>query len=255
MLWGREWLGDRKAFIEQLKSRYGLRLSLHTALATWVSTDTVPANIHGYGLETWPKEALRADRSGNPEEGFLCMGSRQYIEECVKRMVANIRDGVAFVMMDGNWFSGPCHCADHGHGIPYGPEEHWRAQMAIVRGVHAQCPDVIIELHDPVTNAFLRYSPIYYQYGSLGSYDEVWGFEMMWHPLDYIKNGMSRIMYYYNLCCNIPLYLQINLKNDNQYCLALWWTASTCRHLGIGGPMRSVDPNGAKGGHAQVCPA
>jgi len=33
----------------------------------------------------------------------------------------------------------------------------------------------------------------------------------------------------------VPLYLHINLRNDNEDCVVLWWYASTCRHLGIGG--------------------
>ena len=42
-------------------------------------------------------------------------------------------------------------------------------------------------------------------------------------------------MYYYNLGCNVPLYLHIDLRKDNEHCVVLWWYASTCRHLGIGG--------------------
>ena len=42
-------------------------------------------------------------------------------------------------------------------------------------------------------------------------------------------------MYYYNLACNVPLYLHIDLRKDNEHCVMLWWFASTARHLGIGG--------------------
>ncbi len=42
-------------------------------------------------------------------------------------------------------------------------------------------------------------------------------------------------LYYYNLAYAMPLYLHINLKNDNENSLAFWWYASTCRHLGVGG--------------------
>ncbi len=57
----------------------------------------------------------------------------------------------------------------------------------------------------------------------------------MWHPLEEIRSGRAAVLYNYNLACNIPLYSTLNLGDDNQHCLALWWFASTCRHLGIGG--------------------
>jgi hypothetical protein len=50
-----------------------------------------------------------------------------------------------------------------------------------------------------------------------------------------IRSGRARALYYYNLACNVPLYLHIDLREDNQHCLVFWWYASTCRHLGIGG--------------------
>jgi hypothetical protein len=31
------------------------------------------------------------------------------------------------------------------------------------------------------------------------------------------------------------VYLHVDLRDDNEHCLVLWWYASTCRHLGIGG--------------------
>ena len=50
-----------------------------------------------------------------------------------------------------------------------------------------------------------------------------------------IKAGRARTLYEYNLGCNVPVYLHIDLRKDNPNCLVLWWYASTCRHLGIGG--------------------
>ena len=37
------------------------------------------------------------------------------------------------------------------------------------------------------------------------------------------------------MACNVPLYLHVDLRDDNRHCLVLWWYASTNRHLGIGG--------------------
>ena len=33
----------------------------------------------------------------------------------------------------------------------------------------------------------------------------------------------------------MPIYLHINFTKDTPGCVVLWWYASTCRHLGIGG--------------------
>ena len=49
-------------------------------------------------------------------------------------------------------------------------------------------------------------------------------------------------LYYSNLSCNIPFYLHVNLRGDNTDAIVLWWYASTCRHLGIGGTAK--DPAG-----------
>ena len=80
-----------------------------------------------------------------------------------------------------------------------------------------------------------RLTPIYYKYGLPGSYDDNWGFELMWGPMDDIQQGRGLALYYSNMGCNVPIYTHINLSGDNAHCLMLWWYVSTCRHLGIGG--------------------
>ena len=66
-------------------------------------------------------------------------------------------------------------------------------------------------------------------------FDTVWGFELMWSPMQDLVGGHSMALYYYNLAYSLPLYLHIDLRTDNAQCLMFWWNASTCRHLGIGG--------------------
>ena len=56
--------------------------------------------------------------------------------------------------------------------------------------------------------------------------------------MDDITSGRARSLYYYNLSCNVPIYLHIDLRKDTLGCVVLWWYASTCRHLGIGGTHR-----------------
>jgi len=190
------------------------------------------------GVSSWPREAMRMSADGKILEGKLCMASRQYLEEALRRLMPSFRDGVGWMMVDGNWYPGECFNPAHGHPVPFTVEDHWRANMELIQRIHRAYPKVYIEFHDPVTWALERYSPINYGYGLPFSHNENWAFEMMWHPLEEIKSGRAAILYNYNLACNIPLYVTVCLDNDNEHCLALWWFASTCRHLGLGGVFR-----------------
>jgi hypothetical protein len=227
--WGTEWLGERVSFIDQVWHEYGLRLSLHAPLATWMSWD-------GRGVASWPDSALRMDPAGNLIQGSICLGSKQYLDEAEKRLLEHCADGVVFLMFDGNWWNGGCWNPTHGHPIPYTKEDHCRANLDLAQRIHAVYPHVIIEMHDMIAGgSVMRYTPVYYKYGLPGSYDENWGFELMWQPMEDIRSGRARALYHYNMGCNIPVYLHIDLRDDNELLLVFWWYASTCRHLGIGG--------------------
>lgn len=245
-LWGEEWLGDRKQFIETVRNQYGLQVSLHCPLATWMSFDQ-------RGVPYWPESAQCMDESGAgvhihhwrvsaetaaAKEGarLLCLGSRQYLDEAERRLLEHCADGVKFLMFDGNWYNTGCFNPDHGHPIPYSREDHVAANLDLAQRIHAQYPDVLIEMHDMVVGgSVLRFTPVYYKYGLPGSYDINWGFELMWRPMEDILSGRAIALYYYNLGCNVPIYLHVDLRGDNEHALILWWYASTCRHLGIGG--------------------
>ena len=176
------------------------------------------------------------DSDGNLMERSICLGSKQYIDEAAKRLLAHCADDVVFLMFDGNWWNGGCWNPNHGHPVPYTMEDHIRANVELAERVHAKHPDVLIEMHDMIAGGSVqRYTPVYYKYGLPGSYDENWGFELMWQPMEDIRSGRARSLYYYNLGCNVPVYLHVDLRDDNEHCLVLWWYASTCRHLGIGG--------------------
>jgi len=151
-------------------------------------------------------------------------------------LLANCADGVVYLMFDGNWYQGGCEDPSHGHPVPFTKEDHIRANLELARRVHEKYPGVLIEMHDMLMGGVApRNTPVYYKYGLSGSYDENWGFEQMWDPLADIASGRARALYYYNLGCNVPIYLHINLRKDTRGCVVLWWYASTCRHLGIGG--------------------
>jgi hypothetical protein len=173
---------------------------------------------------------------GKVIEGSVCLGSKQYLDEAAERLLDHCSDGVVFLMFDGNWWNGGCWNPDHGHPVPYGMEDHMRANVDLARKIHDRYPAVLIEMHDMIAGGSIqRYTPVYYKYGLPGSYDENWGFELMWNTMEDISSGRARGLYYYNLGCNVPIYLHIDLKDDNEHCVVLWWFASTCRHLGIGG--------------------
>lgn len=166
---------------------------------------------------------------------YICMASRSFLDEAEKRLLALCQDGVTFLMFDGTWFN-PCVDASHGHPIPFTYEDHMDACVDLARRIHRRFPNVLIEMHDMMAGgSFVRATPVYYKYGLEGSYDDNWAFELMWEPMKNIQTGLSTAAYYYDLACNVPLYLHINLGDDNEQCLSLWWYASTCRHLGIGG--------------------
>ena len=228
-LWGEQWLGPRKQFIQEIRKRYGLGVSLHCPLATWVSRDR-------RGVSNWPSDAFQMDADGEIVEGEICLGSQQYLNQAAKRLLDHCTDGIVFLMFDGNWWNGGCWNPKHGHPVPYRMEDHIRANVELARRIHEKYPGVLIEMHDMIAGGSVqRYTPVYYKYGLPGSYDENWGFELMWEPMEDIRSGRACSLYYYNLGCNVPIYLHIDLRDDNEHCLVLWWYASTCRHLGIGG--------------------
>ena len=243
-LWGEKWLGPRKKFIEEMQSKYGLKVSLHTPMPPW-------STIKGWEMgpncaSDWPEESRRIAppetlsdtiRKG-PE---ICMGSKYFMDEAEKRLLANCKDGVSYLMYDGTGWNGACSDSTHGHPVPYLQEDHMRNCIELVNRVHAKYPNVLIELHDMLDGGNTkRMTPVYYKYGLPLSYDENWGFELMWNPMEDLKQGRGLAMYYYNLCCNIPIYLHIDLRSDNENCVVLLWFASTARHLGIGGTHKDL---------------
>jgi len=230
LAWGEEWLGSRSSFIKHIHSKYGLQVSLHCPLAPWVSE----------GAHTFPKEAMRMDKNGNIIEGSICLGSQQYLDVATQRLLGHCEDGVVFFMFDGNAWVGGCYNPNHGHPVPYMKSDNCVANMQLTTRIKEQYPQVLIEMHDMViAGVRARYTPVYLGYAQENSFDSNWAFELMWQPMEDILAGRSRALYYYNLACNIPLYLHIDLRDDNEYNLAFWWCASTCRHLGIGGVHRN----------------
>ncbi|MEK7719895.1 MAG: hypothetical protein AAB347_09845, partial [Bacteroidota bacterium] len=200
-LWGEKWLGPRKEFVWEMQSKYGLKVSLHTPMPAWTSIkgwEMGPNCVSDWPVESRiaPPETLNDTIWRGPE---ICMGSKSFIDEAEKRLLANCEDGVSFLMFDGCGWNGVCTDSTHGHIVPYLQEDHMRDCIELVKRVHAKYPDVLIELHDMLDGEY-RMTPIYYKYGLPLSFDETWGFELMWNPMEDLKQGRGLAMYYYNLC-------------------------------------------------------
>jgi hypothetical protein len=247
-VWDTARLGPYPAFTQMLKRDFGLKSSLHTPLSGWCNPSSYPSDMY------------RMDRFGqrlqwHPGQPFtsspLCGASDQYLEETARRLKELAAGGVAFFMFDGTMYHGECWDPKHGHGVPARREEHVQGLCRLARIVHAEYPHVLIEMHDPMVGGdIVRYAPTYYGHGhapegeqfthALG-FDSVWAFELMWMPMDDILSGRSIALYYYNLAYELPLYIHVDLRTDNQNALVFWWNASTCRHLGIGGTHKERD--------------
>ncbi|HID94769.1 MAG TPA: hypothetical protein EYP53_01750 [Candidatus Latescibacteria bacterium] len=234
-LWDEERLGKVEDLVKILKEKYGLKLGYRTIGRVY--RDEFP---HEWYIQRSRKKAeyrrpIQSD--GNPI-GFweVCTQCEAWKQEKLKRILAITSKGIKFMMFDEFDWRGPCYNPSHGHPVPSTPEGHVRAVYWLIEELHKRYPDVLVEAHDPVWPWSMRYLPTYYRQGLAGqTYDENWGFEFMWNPLQDLLSGRALCLYYYNLAYNIPLYDHITMQGDNDNCLAFWWYASTVRHLGIGG--------------------
>jgi hypothetical protein len=166
----------------------------------------------------------------------VCTQCKAWQEEKLRRILDITRQGVSFMMFDEFDWRGPCYDPTHGHPVPSTPEGHVRAIYGLIEAMKRECPNVLVEAHDPVWPWTMRYTPTYFGQSLKGpQYDENWGFEFMWNPIEDLRSGRALCLYYYNLAYDIPLYDHITMEGDNDNCLAFWWYASTVRHLGIGG--------------------
>lgn len=163
----------------------------------------------------------------------VCTQCPEWQREKAARIERVASQGMVFAMFDEFDWRGPCYSKDHGHPVPSTPQGHVAAVYGLIREVKKRVPGLLVEAHDPVWPWGVRYLPIYFDYPR--SYDENWGFEFMWNPIEDLISGRALCLYYYNFACEIPLYDHITAEKDNDACLAFWWYASTVRHLGIGG--------------------
>ncbi len=232
-IWDEQRLGKIEDFAKMLRDEYGLSLSLHTPMSGWCNPSTYSRDID------------RMNRDGTRAERWLCGASKSYCDETFRRLDALARGGARYFMFDGTIYSGECWDPNHGHPVPARLEEQVQSLNRLARMVHERYPHVLIEMHDQlVGGTYLRYVPTYYGQGAsapregdpkAAGWDDVWAYELMWDPMKDLVSGNAIVLYYYNLAYSMPLYIHIDLRKDNINALMLWWNASTCRHLGMGG--------------------
>jgi len=123
-----------------------------------------------------------------------------------------------------------CYSKDHGHEIPMNKQTHAQNIFRVIQNVKEKYPNILIEAHDRGVG-----NQLYYQHNLPHSFDENWGFECMWNPMQDLISHRAFQLYEYNLAYSIPLYLHINENSDNEKMLQFWWYSSVARHIGVGG--------------------
>ena len=245
-LWDEARFGPVSEFIRTLKQDYGLDLAYRTILRTYRDYWPHKYMVKHHDREVGPLEYYPAV---GPDGWELCLENSEFWDEKLRRILAISKHGVRFMMFDEMDWRGPCYDPTHSHSVPSTPMEHVTAVYELANAVRRQCPGLTAEVHDPIWPwATAVYVPTYFWqgFGDQGAYDENWGFEYMWDCLNDLRSGRALALYYYALGCNVPLYLHITMAADNDACVFFWWTASTVRHLGIGGKTsnKTIEPGG-----------
>jgi hypothetical protein len=228
-IWDAERLGPMAEFVKMLREQYGMR-----GVCFWCSLAGVPPTYND--TSACPEGTQTLDKDGKPVPYHVCLPSSGFLDTKEQNLLELAKNGAIFFMFDSNQYSGPCHNKTHGHSIPSTREEHAKALFELARRVKVKYPNVLIEMHDPITGPCgTHYTPTYFGYNPPTSFDCLWGHEFMWNSMDDLLSGRAVSLYYYNLAYGIPLYLHVGLNTDNEQALVFWWYASTCRHLGVGG--------------------
>jgi len=229
-IWNEERFGSLKDFSKKIHGKYGLKLALHLMM-----------NFEG---EDEPDEFyLRNKRAvkliADPYINLYCLcANSHWVEEKTRRILEIAKEGVDFFMFDFTDLSMfmendlGCFSKEHGHEIPMLRQTHAENIFKVIQNVKKEFPHILIEAHD---RGVKPRHPLYYQHNLPHSFDENWGFECMWNPMQDLLSGKATQLFEYNLAYSIPLYLHINENSDNENMLQFWWYASLARHLGIGG--------------------
>jgi len=229
-IWDEKRLGAFEDLSRVIHEKYGLKLALHLMMCFWSAAE----DDYFY----W------RDEGGNPSRDFddtllfrVCPNER-WVEEKTRRLVLLAEGGADFFMFDFTAYGldgRGCSSPGHGHEVPMRRQTHADNIHRVMLNIKKEFPNLLIEAHDRIRGGLSDYHPVYFQDSGEKAFDELWGYEFMWNPLQDLLSGKALSLYEYNLASPIPLYLHINSGCDNSAMLQFWWYASTIRHLGIGG--------------------
>ncbi|MHA2391809.1 MAG: hypothetical protein ACXAEX_07555 [Promethearchaeota archaeon] len=229
-IWNEERFGPLKDFSNIIHEKYSLKLALHLMM-----------NFEG---EQEPDYFYLRSKKGvkvvaDPYLGLYSVCANEYwVKEKTHRLLELAKEGIDFFMFDFTDLSTfmvddlGCFSKDHGHEVPMRRQTHAENILKVIQNVKRKYPNILIEAHD---RGVKPRHPLYYQHNLPHSFDENWGFELMWNPMQDILSHKALQLFEYNLAYSIPAYLHINENSDNGNMLQFWWYASLVRHLGIGG--------------------
>ncbi|MFP4384099.1 MAG: hypothetical protein ACLFST_02260 [Spirochaetia bacterium] len=236
-VWDNNRLGPFRDFARTIHAEYGLKLALHLMMNFWSAREK----------ETFYWRDRNGNKQRNPDDGLLFRfcANDDWVETKSTRLLKLAEEGADFFMFDFTAYGMDalgCHSHDHGHEVPMLRQTHADNLFRVIQNIKRKYPHVVIEAHDRIRGGLNDYHPYYFQENKDHSFDELWGFEYMWNPLQDLLSGKALSLYEYNLSYSVPLYLHINSSCDNDSMLQFWWYASTVRHLGIGGIADPEDP-------------
>ncbi|MFW9936476.1 MAG: hypothetical protein ACFFD5_02425 [Candidatus Thorarchaeota archaeon] len=229
-IWNEERFGSLKDFSNTIHNKYGLKLALHLMM-----------NFEG---ENEPDEFYLRSKKGvklvaDPYINLYCVcANEHWVKEKTRRILELAKEGIDFFMFDFTDFSMfmadniGCFSKNHGHEVPMRRQTHAENILRVIQNVKKEYAHILIEAHD---RGVKPRHPLYFQHNLPHSFDENWGFECMWNPMQDLLSGRTNQLFEYNLAYSIPLYLHINENSDNLNMLQFWFYASLARHLGIGG--------------------
>jgi hypothetical protein len=237
-IWGDAWLGPMDAFVKEMRDRYGLK---DFPARPWPlgcrSTCPVTSRdryVSAAARLLAPRRPRRSpERRPPPASSGHLPGVAPVSRGRQKRLLDLCAAGATFLMFDGNFWNGGCLDPKHGHPVPYTFEDHIRANVDLAARIHAKYPRVLIEMHDLIAGGSpIRHTPLYYTYGLPGSWDENWGYELMWMMADASPCGACRSIT--PTCPAISRSISSTCgRQHGRHCAVV--VRLTCRHLGIGG--------------------
>jgi len=229
-IWNKDRFGPLKEFSDTIHNKYGLKLALHLMM-----------NFEGKDApDEWyliSKKGVKVACDPYINLYSLC-ANEHWIKEKTQRILELAKEGIDFFMFDFTDLSTfmvdniGCFNKDHGHEVPMRRQTHAENIFMVIQNVKKKYPHILIEAHD---RGVKPRHPLYFQHNLPHSFDENWGFECMWNPMQDIISGRAIQLFEYNLAYSIPLYLHINENSDHISMLQFWYFASLARHLGIGG--------------------